>query len=58
MIELHGKATDYRLGSTSSGDSKDIGIFLKESGKEELIGIIVNGQGKNLNLEDRSFSFV
>ena len=38
-IQLHGKLSDYVLKGTTSGLPKGIGIYLKSTGVDELIGI-------------------
>ncbi len=58
QIQLHGEANDYRLGSSPVGDAEDVGIFLKTSGQNELIGVL-HKAGEQLNLEDTStFKYV
>ena len=38
-IQLNGKLSDYVIKSTTGGLPKGIGIYLKSTGAEELIGI-------------------
>ncbi|EAW34922.1 polysaccharide deacetylase family protein [Lyngbya sp. PCC 8106] len=58
IIQLHGKASDYRLETKYSLNRETgIAIFLNTPGKDELIAI-VQGE-KTLNLtDDQAFSFV
>ncbi|MEO0644847.1 MAG: G8 domain-containing protein [Cyanobacteria bacterium J06650_10] len=56
-IQLHGRASDYRLGAAPIGKTKDVGIFLKAGQKqEELIAVVANSRGLNLN--SAAFNFV
>jgi hypothetical protein len=45
-VQLNGKATDYVLGSTQQG----LGIYVKTSGQNELIGILEGINSNNFNL--------
>ncbi len=56
VIQLHGKASDYRLGSAPQGLPKGNAIFLETGRTDELIAI-VQGNGK-LNLNSNMFQFV
>ncbi|MFQ3616166.1 MAG: Calx-beta domain-containing protein [Cyanobacteriota bacterium] len=53
-IQLHGKASDYRLGASPTG--KGTAIFLETGKTDELIAV-VQGSGK-LNLNSSAFQFV
>nr|WP_306466890.1 Calx-beta domain-containing protein [Thermoleptolyngbya sichuanensis] len=55
-IQLHGKASDYRLGSAPQGLPRGNAIFLETGRTDELIAI-VQGNGK-LNLNSSMFQFV
>ena len=56
MIQLHGFADDYYIGSSPSG-SNDQGIFLEVAGMEdELVGIVKNTTGLDIN--SSSFTFI
>lgn len=55
-IQLHGKASDYRLGSAPQRLPKGNAIFLETGRTDELIAI-VQGNGK-LNLNSSMFQFV
>ncbi|MEM7554564.1 MAG: hypothetical protein AAF378_10760 [Cyanobacteria bacterium P01_A01_bin.84] len=56
VIQLHGKASDYSLGSTTVGGNNRTGIFLKEGNGKELIGVVNNTQG--LDLQSSAFNYV
>lgn len=56
VIQLHGKASDYRLGSAPKGLPKGNAIFLETGRTDELIAM-VQGNGK-LNLNSNMFQFV
>ena len=58
MIQLHGQASNYRLGASPFGSNKDTAIFLKSPEQDELIGIVKNGQKQNLSLNSNAFNFV
>lgn len=58
VIQLHGEASDYRLGNSPVGNSEDTAIFLKSSGQDELVGSIQNGKKLNLSLDSAAFDFV
>jgi Ca2+-binding RTX toxin-like protein len=55
-IQLHGKVSDYRLGSAPQGLPKGNAIFLETGRTDELIAI-VQGNGK-LDLNSSMFQFV
>ncbi|MDJ0601633.1 MAG: Calx-beta domain-containing protein, partial [Crocosphaera sp.] len=56
IIQLHGVADDYYLGSSPSGNN-DQGIFLRVAGMEdELVGIVKNTT--NLDINSSNFAFV
>lgn len=50
-IQLHGSLNDYKLASTASG----VGIYLKTSGAEDLLGIVTNNIPLNLNSDNFLF---
>ncbi|MEO1633467.1 MAG: type I secretion protein, partial [Cyanobacteria bacterium J06631_9] len=54
-IQLHGKASDYRIGSAPRGGKNASGIFLKTPGQDELIAIVKGDTGP---LNSQSFTFV
>ncbi|NET38049.1 MAG: calcium-binding protein, partial [Cyanothece sp. SIO1E1] len=56
VIQLHGQAEDYTLGSTPKGTGKGTGIFLNTADKAELVAVVRNGAG--LDLESEDFQFV
>ncbi|BAU41656.1 Calx-beta domain-containing protein [Leptolyngbya sp. O-77] len=53
-IQLHGKASDYRLGASPTG--KGTAIFLETGKTDELIAVVQGGS--RLNLNSSSFQFV
>lgn len=55
-IQLHGKATDYVLKRSPAALAVGTGIFLKTSGKDELIGVVAGNA--SLNLSSSTFSYV
>ncbi|EDX87224.1 hypothetical protein S7335_4931 [Synechococcus sp. PCC 7335] len=57
IIELHGVASDYRLGATTVRGKDNLGIFLT-SGEDELIAVLKDSQQKNLSFESSAFEFV
>ncbi|NET36305.1 MAG: hypothetical protein F6K19_30480 [Cyanothece sp. SIO1E1] len=56
VIQLHGQAEDYTLGSAPKGTRKGTGIFLNTTDKAELVAVVRNGAG--LDLESEDFQFV
>ena len=56
IIQLKGSASDYRLATASSGLPSGTAIFLKNSGVDELIGIVQNAN--TLSLTSPAFAFV
>jgi hypothetical protein len=61
VIQLAGTASDYILQSSpiSLGTTAaDTGIYLKNSGVDELIGIVQDVSVSSLNLNSNSFTFV
>ncbi|CCQ65694.1 hypothetical protein CWATWH0402_783, partial [Crocosphaera watsonii WH 0402] len=56
IIQLHGLADDYYLGSSPTGID-DQGIFLKVAGMEdELVGVVKNTN--TLDINSSNFAFV
>ncbi|MBE9066802.1 hypothetical protein IQ260_09065 [Leptolyngbya cf. ectocarpi LEGE 11479] len=51
-IQLHGQASDFRLGATA--DRAGVGIF---QGSNNLIAVVENVTPDQLNLEDNNFSY-
>ncbi|NET34148.1 MAG: hypothetical protein F6K19_19345 [Cyanothece sp. SIO1E1] len=56
VIQLHGQAEDYTLGSAPKGTRKGTGIFLNTTDKAGLVAVVRNGTG--LDLESEDFQFV
>ena len=56
VIQLHGKASDYLLTPFTQGNLGSTAIFVKNSGQNELIGIVQGAT--NLSLDGKSFKFV
>ncbi|NET35036.1 MAG: hypothetical protein F6K19_23910 [Cyanothece sp. SIO1E1] len=56
VIQLHGQAEDYTLGAAPKGTRKGTGIFLNTTDKAELVAVVRNGAG--LDLESEDFQFV
>ncbi len=56
IIQLHGSAADYSLGSVTVAIASGTGIFWSASGSNELIAIVENADG--IALSDSSFAFV
>jgi hypothetical protein len=55
-IQLHGKASDYLLTPFTQGNLGSTAIFVKNSGQNELMGIVQGAT--NLSLDGKSFKFV
>ncbi|MGL4622287.1 MAG: Calx-beta domain-containing protein, partial [Chroococcidiopsis sp.] len=56
VIQLHGTASNYRLGTSPVGLPAGTAIFQKTSGQDELIGIVQGDSG--LGLGNSYFNFV
>lgn len=54
-IQLHGQASDYRLGSAPSGMQSGTAIYLETAGTDELVAIIA--YANNLNLSGSAFTY-
>ncbi|WP_299416413.1 G8 domain-containing protein [Acaryochloris sp. IP29b_bin.148] len=54
-IQLHGQASDYRLGSVPTGMQAGTAIYLETSGTDELVAIVANAN--NLDLQSRDFAY-
>ncbi|MGD1899388.1 MAG: CAP domain-containing protein, partial [Phormidesmis sp.] len=48
QIQLHGRASDYRLGSISLGSEKAVAIYLQQEGQDELVAALRGNGGFNL----------
>lgn len=55
-IQLHGQASEYRLGAAPSGMQSGTAIYINTPGTDELIAIVANVN--NLNLSSGAFTFV
>lgn len=55
-IQLRGRASDYRISSVSLGGESARGIFVRESGQDELIAVVDGDTGLTLN--SQAFAFV
>ncbi|NJM28205.1 MAG: hypothetical protein HC856_08210 [Pseudanabaena sp. RU_4_16] len=56
IIQLKGSASNYRLATAPNGLPSGTAIFLKNSGVDELIGIVQNAN--TLSLTSPAFAFV
>jgi RHS repeat-associated protein len=55
VIQLHGSASNYRLGTSPAGLPAGTALFQKTIGQDELIGIIQGDSGLSLNSSYFSF---
>lgn len=55
-IQLHGQASDFRLGAVAMADMTGVGIF-QGSNQDNLIAVVEHITTDQLNLEDNNFSY-
>ncbi|NET10281.1 MAG: hypothetical protein F6K16_37395, partial [Symploca sp. SIO2B6] len=56
-IQLHGDASNFRLGAISEGNTSGVGIYMGAN-KDNLIAVLENASTEQVSLQDKSFSYV